>query len=231
MPSTDIGIIPSKHHYLKVHFWRCVYFFIGLWIIAVGAVLTVQAQLGVPPWDVLHIGLASTLGGTMGIWSILLGLLIVICTFLFDRKLPKWGTIMNMILCGTFIDIIFYFQWIPIVHNLWTQLLLLFTGILLMGIGVGAYLASEYGAGPRDGLMIVLVSRSGKSIRFVRTIMEVLAVGLGYWLGGPVFIGTLLFSITIGPIMQITIKWNQDSLAYLVRPKHSSNPNKKTVIV
>lgn len=230
MVSTNIGVIQPKHYARKAHFWRSVYFFLGLWVIAIGAVLTVQAQLGVPPWDVLHIGLANTLGGTMGLWSIFLGLFIVICTLLFERKLPQWGTIMNMILCGTFIDLIFYFHWIPIVSNLWIQFSFLLLGIFLMGIGAGAYLASQYGAGPRDGLMIIFVKRSGKSIRFVRTIMEVLAVGLGYWLGGPVFIGTLLFSIIIGPIMQLTIKWNQDSLAYLIRSKHSSKPTTDAVI-
>lgn len=230
MESTNLVSVDPKHDHRKMHIWRCVYFFLGLWVIAIGAVLTVQAQLGVPPWDVLHIGLAKSLGGTMGVWSILLGLVIVACTLLFERKLPQWGTVMNMILCGTFIDLIFYFQWIPVVENFFLQFIFLILGILLMGIGAGAYLASQYGAGPRDGLMIIFVKRTGKSIRLVRTIMEILAVSLGYWLGGPVFIGTLLFSLTIGPIMQITIKWNQDSLAYLTRSKDVNKGTPETAV-
>lgn len=201
---------------IKKHILRSIFFFGGLWIIALGSVFMVQAKLGVPPWDVLHLGLSYTFGGTLGIWSILIGILIIIITYIFDHRIPKLGTLFNMVLCGIFIDTILYLHIIPTVDHLWFRSLYLIIGIILIGIGCGSYLASLYGAGPRDGLMLTLVEKTHKSIRLVRTTIEIFAVILGYFLGGPVFIGTLLFSVLIGPIIQFVVPINERTLKLLV---------------
>lgn len=220
----------KNHIYLKVGFTskemtprlydlfcRVTFFFMGLWLMAVGAVCTIQAGLGVAPWEVLHIGLAKVTGLTIGFWVIVLGILIVGLTCLMNREIPRWGTVLNMICVGLFIDIIMFADLIPRVYDWWSRIGFLMIGIALLSFGAGLYIAPKAGAGPRDGLMLEVSNRTGWSIRRVRTIMELAVVCLGWTLGGPVHIGTLFFCFLTGPIMQFSIQVCEKCLQSLLK--------------
>jgi uncharacterized membrane protein YczE len=185
--------------------YQCCFFFVGLFVMSMGIVMTFGAGLGTSPWDVFHYGLFNVIGLSIGTWSQIVGLVLIGVTYLLDRKLPSIGCIFNMIFVGFFIDWIFLAGWFPTPEELLNRILLFSLGTVLVGFGAGMYIAGSWGAGPRDGLMIVLSERTGLSIRSIKTIMEVAVVGAGWMMGGPVAFGTLVFSLTIGPIMQWSI--------------------------
>ncbi|WP_339063872.1 YitT family protein [Tepidibacillus marianensis] len=186
---------------------RTIFFFIGIIVMSLGVALTIQANLGVSAWDVLHIGLFKTIGLSVGTWSQLVGIVIIAFTYFFDKKIVSIGTILNMLFVGWFIDL---FLWIlPALHKgQWLgQFLFLLIGMVIMAMGAGMYITSKLGAGPRDGLMLVLSDRLNWSIRKVKTWMELIVLVIGFFLGGPVNIGTVVLSIFIGPLMQYFIKF------------------------
>lgn len=197
--------------------YRFSFFITGLWIIALGTVCTIQSDLGVAPWEVLHIGLAKITPLSIGFWSIMIGVVIVTCTCLLNRQFPQVGTILNMLLFGMFIDIIMFCDLIPMATQWWSQGLLLVIGIALIALGIGLYIAPRAGAGPRDGLVIELSLRSGWSIRSVRTIIELIVGGIGWFLGGPVHIGTIFFCFLSGPLMQVSIQYCERLLRFLMK--------------
>jgi uncharacterized membrane protein YczE len=181
-------------------------FFVGLFIMSLGIVMTFEAGLGVSPWDVFHYGLYNVLGLSVGTWSQIAGLCIIGITYMLDRKIPTIGCILNMIVVGEFIDFIFLTGWIPVPELWFWQIALLLLGIVSMGYGAGMYISADWGAGPRDGLMIILSHMTRRSIRNVKTFMEIAVLTAGWIMGGPVAIGTLVFSLSIGPIMQWSIQ-------------------------
>jgi len=190
--------------------FRFLVFFIGIIVLAFGIALIIEADLGVSAWDVLHIGLFYTFGLTIGTWSIIVGLLIVVITLLLDREMVAIGTILNMFFVGIFIDIFLYI--LPTSSTGIFQYSLLLLGITISGMGAGLYITAKIGSGPRDGLMLVLAKRLGYSIGKIKTIMEIMAVILGFLLGGPVFWGTIISAVLIGPIMQFSLKWWDQAL-------------------
>ncbi|MDX1772149.1 MAG: YitT family protein, partial [Planococcaceae bacterium] len=133
---------------MKVIYWRWLFFIAGLIILAFGISLTIKGQLlGIGPWDVLHVGLYLNVGLTIGSWSIISGLVIVIGTAIGTKRLPKIGTWLNMILIGLFID---FFNWLlPDLASYFGQTIFFVAGVLIMGLGVGIYVAPNMGAGPR----------------------------------------------------------------------------------
>lgn len=177
----------------------------GLWFLALGTVFTIKARLGVPTWEVFHIGLAKTVGLSIGTWSILVGLAIVTYVCFLRRSLPKWGTFLNMVFIGVFIDLILFLRLVPDTNHWLLRWIFFFIGVFFIALGVGLYIAPNVGEGPRDGLTIELSKRLNWSIRRVRTIMELIIGGIGWFLGGPMHIGTLFFCFLTGPLMQFSI--------------------------
>ena len=170
-----------------------------------GITLLIESNLGATAWDVLSIGLFLTFGLTVGTWAQIVGFVLLLIIYALERKIPKIGTVLNMILVGIFIDV---FLWLlPSIELAWLQYTMMLSGIVIMGMGSGMYITSKLGAGPRDGLMLVLSNRLNWSIKKIKTVMEIVVLIIGWFLGGPVFIGTFLFSIFIGPIMQFFISW------------------------
>lgn len=189
-------------------YWRCVFFIAGIIVLSLGIALTIKGQmLGVGSWDVLHIGLQKNFGLTIGTWSILLGLFILAIDSIFSKRLPKFGTYLDMFLSGIFIDI-FLFT-LPDAHGLFEQSIAFVLGIILLGFGCGMYMVANLGVGPRDTLMLLLVHRLGWSVNRARTTMEVTVAVLGFFLGGPVGLGTVLMAFGLGPIVQWALKWNE----------------------
>ncbi len=180
-------------------------FFIGILVMSFGIAMIIEADLGVSAWDVLHIGLYKSFGLTIGTWAQIVGLVVIIATYYIDKKILAIGTILNMIFVGWFIDLSLFV--LPTMKTWISQSLFLFIGILLMGLGAGLYIAAKLGPGPRDSLVIVLSKRFDWSIGRIKSSMEVLVLAIGWFLGGPVFIGTVISAILIGPVMQFFIKW------------------------
>lgn len=209
---------------------RLFVFFTGLWFLALGAVFTIKARLGVPTWEVLHIGLANVIGFTIGTWVVLVGVAILSVVCWFRRSLPKWGTVLNMIFVGVFIDLILFFHLVPDVQSLWLRWVFFFTGMIVLALGGGLYIAPKAGEGPRDGLTLELSKRTGWSIQRIRTIMEISVGGIGWMLGGPIHIGTLFFCLLTGPLMQFSIIQCERFYQRLSkRGGHIENIDKRTV--
>jgi uncharacterized protein len=189
-------------------YWRCVFFITGIIVLSLGIALTIKGQqLGVGSWDVLHIGLEKNFGLTVGMWSIILGLIILAFDAVISKRLPKIGTYLDMFLTGIFIDIFLYL--LPNAHGWFEQILAFTLGLLLLGFGCGMYMVANLGVGPRDTLMLILVKRLGWSVNRARTTMEVTVAVIGFILGGPVGIGTLLMAFGLGALVQWALKWNE----------------------
>lgn len=204
---------------------RLIVFFIGLAVLSLGIAMIIEANLGVSGWDVLHIGLYKTFGLTIGTWSQIVGLIVIFLTLIIDRKILSLGTVLNMIVVGLFIDLFLYL--LPTGEEWLIQYLFLFLGIIIMGIGAGIYISAKLGPGPRDSLMIAITQKYKLSVSRVKTVMELSVMLVGYLLGGPVFVGTVIISVLIGPIMQYSLKWWEKRLEPLfIKVKQNSDINK-----
>src|SRR5688572_1589209 len=161
----------------------------------------VQARLGLGPWEVLHQGVAERTGLTIGTVSILVAF-VVLLGWIPLRQPLGIGTISNAVLIGLTTNTVLALTEPP--EHLALRVVALLGGILLLGFGSGLYIGAGLGPGPRDGLMTGIAARSeGRlSIRLVRTAIELGALAVGWVLGGTVGIGTLLFALSIGPLVQ-----------------------------
>ncbi|HSO56958.1 MAG TPA: YitT family protein [Paenisporosarcina sp.] len=193
---------------------RWTFFFVGLMFLALGIALTIRGKLlGIGPWDVLHVGLFQNFGLTIGMWSIGTGLLLVLGTSLYSKRWPPIGTWLNMILIGLFTD---GFLWLlPAVTNPIVQTVYFVSGVGVMGFGVGMYIASNIGAGPRDSLMLILIEKTGWTVKRVRTLLEIVVAIVGWLLGGPVGIGTIIVALTLGYIVHFTLTISRNWISKL----------------
>ena len=187
---------------LLLRFGRLIF---GLFLYALGIVFTIKANIGYAPWDVFHIGISKTIGITIGAASIIVGLLVVLIVWIAKEKIG-FGTLLNMILIGIFMDILFYIDIIPIFDNAILGFLELSIGLFIIAIASYFYINSGFGAGPRDSLMIFLVRKAKLPVGVIRTTLEILVTFLGWLLGGKVGIGTVIAGFWIGFCIQITFK-------------------------
>lgn len=177
----------------------------GLFICSVGIVMLINAGLGLGPWDVFHQGISLKTGITIGQASIWTGFAIVLFTSFFGERLG-WGTLLNTVLIGLFMDFLILNNIIPVVSHLIPQIIMISGGMFLIGIGSYFYMSSELGSGPRDGLMVVIAKRSSKSVQFIRNAIEIAALTVGYFMGGFFGIGTVVIALTIGYFVQFAFK-------------------------
>lgn len=177
----------------------------GLFLFGLGIVMTIEASIGVAPWDVFHQGLSLTTNITMGQASISVGLLVVVLDVILGQDIG-WGTVLNMLLIGLFIDLLMLNNMVPTFEAFIPNLIMLILGIFIQGYGCFLYISAGYGAGPRDGLMVALAKRTGKSVRFLKSSIEVFAVTAGFILGGHAGLGTLIMALFGGVIFQFTFK-------------------------
>lgn len=164
--------------------------------------MTINANLGLSPWDVFHEGLSKTVAITMGMAIIFSGFVVVLIDIAFGQNIG-WATLIDMVLTGTFVDILMLNNIIPTFIDVVPRFIMLLLGLLIEGIGVWIYLSVGLGAGPKDGLMVALTKKTGKSVRVVKSFIEVSATTTGYILGGTIGIGTLIMAVMGGQIWQI----------------------------
>ena len=190
---------------------------VGFLLFGLSIDVLVQANLGLDSWDVLQMALTTHLPLTLGQSNIGVAVLIVLLDVALKEPLG-WGTLANMLFIGVWVDIMKpYTPSVPPIFLVQAAYLLL--GTLIMGFATAIYIGVDAGAGPRDTLMLAL-SRVGKtSVRVARTCLEVTVVAVGWILGGPVWLGTLIAAITIGPAVQLAFK------ILKVHPVHLTDEN------
>jgi len=181
---------------------RLVQLFAGLFLYGISLAFVVRAGLGLAPWDVLHQGLAELTGASIGT-MVIAASFVVLLLWIPLRQPPGFGTIANAILVGISVDLTMLV--LDDMSSWPMRTLLLVGGVLLNALATALYIGALLGPGPRDGLMTGLVRRSGRSVRLVRTVIEVTVLAIGWLLGGTVGIGTLLYAFAIGPIVHLLL--------------------------
>ncbi|MFI0446212.1 YitT family protein [Actinomadura sp. 6N118] len=180
---------------------RLVQLYAGLALYGLGIALQVDSALGNDPWDVFHQGLSRQFGLSIGMWIIIIGALVMLAWIPLRQK-PGLGTISNVILVGVFADL--FLHLLPDPSALAARWAYLIAAIVASGFATGLYIGAGFGPGPRDGLTTGLAAR-GRSIRVVRTVIELSVLATGWLLGGTVGIGTLLYAVAIGPLAHVFI--------------------------
>jgi uncharacterized membrane protein YczE len=173
--------------------------YVGLVLYGVSLAMMVRADLGLAPWDVLHSGLAQLVPLTIGQVIVVMSF-VVLLLWIPLREVPGLGTISNAVVIGFALDATLGLLDAP--GALWVRAALLLGGVLLNGLATALYIGSQFGRGPRDGLMTGLHRRTGRSLRLVRTGLEVTVVLLGLLLGGVAGLGTVVYALAIGPLTQ-----------------------------
>ena len=181
---------------------RLVQLALGLALYGLTLGMMIRATLGNAPWDVLHQGMAIHLPMSIGTAVIVMSL-VVLLFWIPLRELPGLGTVLNSIAVGLTADLTLAFLEAP--ESLWERSLLMAGGVVLNALATALYIGSQFGPGPRDGLMTGLHRRTGLSIRVVRTGLEVTVVAIGWVLGGVVGLGTVLYAVAIGPLVQVML--------------------------
>ena len=186
----------------KPKFITLIYLIIGLSLFAIGETLLITANQGVSPWTVLAQGISFQSNLSIGITTFIVSIIVLLFWFPLKQK-PGLGTILNVILISVIIDL--STPILPYPKTLLYQILQSIIAVFVVGLGSAFYLTANLGPGPRDGLMTGLLYLTNQPIVLIRTVIEVSAVIIGFYLGGIVGIGTLLFAFGIGPSVSIGI--------------------------
>lgn len=181
---------------------RLAQLFVGLSMFGISNTLLVRANLGLDPWNVFHRGLMQLVPFSLGQIIIAVGL-VVLLFWIPLRQWPGLGTIANVTWVGIATDFVLSITPSMDQSPLWMRAAAFGLGILICAAGVALYIGTQLGPGPRDGLMTGLAARTGRSIRFVRTALELFALGAGWIMGGEVGIGTVAFALCVGPLVQV----------------------------
>ena len=174
----------------------------GLTLFGLGEGLLIVSAAGASPWTVLAQGIFLNVGYSIGIVTIVISVLVLILWFPLNQK-PGIGTILNALIIGLMIDVCITF--VPTPESYVSQLILALLAVFIVGLGGGIYLVANLGAGPRDGLMIGLQKKTNLPIAAVRATLEITVMSIGWYLGGTVGLGTLLFAFGIGPAVALSL--------------------------
>lgn len=182
---------------------RLVQLYAGLVLYGASAALMVRADLGLGPWDVLHQGVSEHSGISIGVVSVVVGA-VVLLLWVPLRQRPGLGTVSNVFVVGLSMDATLWLT--PVPHAPAVRIPLMVGAVVLNGVATGLYISARFGPGPRDGLMTGLHRATGRSIRLVRTAIEVAVLVTGFLLGGSVGVGTLAYALAIGPLSQVFLR-------------------------
>lgn len=179
---------------------RLVQLYVGLTLYGASMALQIRAALGLDPWDVFHQGLTRHVGLSFGTVTMIVGAAVLLL-WIPLRQRPGLGTVSNVFVIGLSVDAAL--SLIPTLHGLPLRIAVLAAGIVLNGIAGGLYIGARFGPGPRDGLMTGFCRRTGRSVRLVRTTIEITVLVVGLLMGGSVGVGTVAYALAIGPLVQV----------------------------
>nr|WP_030907049.1 membrane protein [Streptomyces sp. NRRL F-5126] len=182
---------------------RLVQLYAGLVLYGASSGLIIRGDLGLEPWNVLNQGVGDLVGLSIGTVSIVVGAGVLLL-WIPLRQRPGLATVSNVFVVGLAIDAMTAV--LHPVHGMAVRIALLVCGIVLNGAATGLYISARFGSGPRDGLMTGLHRVTGRSIRLVRTAIEVTVVAAGFALGGSLGVGTVAYALAIGPLAQIFLR-------------------------
>ncbi len=183
---------------------RLVILIFGLFVYGLGVAMTVQASLGIAPWDVFAQGISIQTGLSFGVSTVVVSALVLLAWIPLKVK-PGIGTVANAILIGLFAD--FWLLLLPDFDMYWQQLMMFLIGVVIVAIATGLYISSQLGSGPRDGLMQGTANALDKPFWMVRTAYEGTVLTIGWLMGGQVREGTLIFALSIGYLVQLSLKF------------------------
>ena len=174
----------------------------GIAVSSLGIVLMLQANVGLEPWSVLQQGLTLVLPISYGLATVIAGAAAIGLAVLLGESFGV-GTIVNIIGCGVCIDAMLTLDWVPQLHSLPGGIAMLLAGLELLALGTWMYMRSALGAGPRDALMVALARKFGRSAGACRAVVDVLVTVIGFFLGGPVGVGTIISAVGLGPLINL----------------------------
>ncbi|MFI5782785.1 YitT family protein [Nocardia sp. NPDC051570] len=191
-------------HFGEGKLLRLPQLFVGLALYGFSLSVMVRASLGVNPWSVLYEGIERYTPLSFGTISAILGVVVLLFWIPLKQK-PTFGTIANIIVLAFSSD--FGLSVIPQGLPFVGRVGLLIGGIVLNGLSIAVYVGARFGPGPRDGMMTGASGRTGKSIRFIRTLIEITVLLIGWLLGGCVGVGTVLYAVGVGPVTQFFLPY------------------------
>ena len=190
----------KKPYNFKPKFTTLFFCCFGLMLFGLGEGLLIVSFTGASPWSVLAQGISLNVNLSVGMITFLISVFVLILWIPLGQK-PGMATLLNALIIALMID--FCIKYVPTPSNYYNQLILAVVSVVTVGIGGGIYLVSNLGAGPRDGLMVGLQEKTNLPIALVRATLEISVVSVGWYLGGTVGIGTLLFAFGIGPCVAL----------------------------
>lgn len=200
---------------------RLIQLYFGLMLYGVSTAVYVRANLGADPWNVFHLGVAGLTSVNLGVVMILTGAAVLLL-WIPLRQRPGLGTISNVIVLGLAADATLALM--PPLESLWLRGLVLGLAVILNALATGMYIGAGFGAGPRDGLMTGIHARTGWSVRWIRMAIELSVLVIGTLLGGTFGIGTVIYALAIGPLIQICLPWFQLPRVAQRRPIKAERP-------
>lgn len=183
-----------------------LFYIVGLSFLSLGISVMILADLGAGAWDAMYVGLSELTGLTVGTWILLIGVLLILLNSVILKKMPEFLSVITILIIGSLIDF-----WLLIVFSSFSpedfafRIILFISAILFIALGISCYLQSNFARNPMDTLMMAIQYRTGKSLAFSKTIMEVTVLIIALLLGGPIGVGTLIVTFTIGPLIQLFI--------------------------
>jgi uncharacterized membrane protein YczE len=186
-------------------FNRILRLLFGIILYSFGIVLTIRGNIGLLTWDVLHQGLSIHTGITMGQGSISVGFVIVIIVFFMGEKIG-FGTVLNMLLIGTFMDLFIKHAPLPMMNEPMLGFLMTMTGFIVLAFATYFYIGAGFGAGPRDSLMVLLVRKLNCKVGVARALVEGSAVAIGWFLGGYAGVGTIISVFAVSIAIQVVFR-------------------------
>ncbi|MBF4691919.1 YczE/YyaS/YitT family protein [Fusibacter ferrireducens] len=184
---------------------RILRLFFGIFLYALGIVLSIRADIGVAPWATFHQGISNLLGITFGQATIGVGFIILGFNYFMDIKIG-FGTIINVFGIGSLVDFLLVNNIVPKMTTLLGGIVMVILSMFVIALATYFYIGAGFGTGPRDGLMVGLVKKTNKKVGLIRGSIELTVLFIGFMLGAKVGIGTVILGVGIGPIVHWTFK-------------------------
>lgn len=201
-------------------FYRFLFFIIGIFIITFGVCLTIRADLGAGAWDALNVALTEWVGLTIGKWVMIDGAVLIFVNAFLLKKRPELLSLITIIVIGSMVDF-----WMLMIFENWEvtgfvlKLITLLLGILIIGLGAAIYLQAKFPISPIDGFMLAVKERFKVNLMAAKTVGEITALIPALFLKGPIGLGTIIITFTVGPAIQLFFPFFEKLLKNLLEKK------------